>query len=320
VLSNVTQGHFYLIASLLTGSVSSCIAGDKPIYGHDDRVEVYQSNSIMCNVASSVAAMYHIDDITRLNQNQWRLDAGPTLEEKNWCNSERFISQNSGALCTAFLIGDNIAVTAGHCINDVADTHGSGLNCRDAIFVFDHRLNQYDRLPRYLNAQQIFRCNVVVNGTTSMTSVDWRVIELDRITNRHPLPVYTGNASPSATDSLDIVGHPLGLPMKVARNGELVSASGAAFFLASVDSYEGNSGSPVLAMVNGQLAVVGVLSSGETDIAQDSDSNCTYSRRCSDAGCTGERVTRANTFSPWATVVHDSPAANWLYTSNEACH
>ncbi|MEM7258173.1 MAG: trypsin-like serine protease [Pseudomonadota bacterium] len=307
------------IIALLACFTTTSVAGVKPIYGNDDRVEVYQSNTSMCNVATSVAAIYPAQALTPLQQDQWRLNAGSSLLEKNWCSSERFVTQSSGARCTAFLVSDNMAVTAGHCINDIGDKYGPGINCPNAVFVFDHQLDRYDNLPRTIGASQIYRCAAVMDGYSSMTSLDWRVVELDRSPGRRPLPVHSGQLEESPDYTLDIVGHPLGLPMKVARNGTLLNADDDQVLVAAIDSYEGNSGSPVLTEVNGQLAVIGVLSSGEIDTAVDTGSECTYSRRCSTTDCSGERITRTSAFLSWASMTHDNPQANWLYRTNRMC-
>lgn len=311
----------YSIAVMISVVVilSPASAGVKPIYGSDDRIEVREADISMCNVATSVAAIFPKTALEPLQNDKWLLDSGTSLRSKNWCETERFVNQNSGAKCTAFLISSEKIVTAGHCINDVADPYGPGLNCHEAVFVFDHKLDRYENLPRTINKNQIYQCSAVVDGTSSMTSIDWRVIELDRETRRQALPVFTGILQPELANPLDIVGHPLGLPMKVARNGQVKSTNSKGFFIADIDSYEGNSGSPVLSEINGRLAVVGVLSSGDIDSDEDTAAQCQYSRRCSSNECTGERATLSSVFSQWATIQHTSPEANWLYTTSENC-
>lgn len=302
---------------LLLIAASAATAGVKPIYGNDDRKEVHQSSLSMCNISVSVAAIFPSTAVEETN-GTYKLNSGANLLSKNWCEEERFVSQSSGALCTAFLIADDTLVTAGHCINTTDDRYGPGLNCEDTVFVFEHKLDRYDNLPKFLNENQLYFCDEVLAGAFTATAADWRVIKLDRKTRRPALPVYTEDAIPPVTSGIDIVGHPLGLPMKVARNGNIITEA-KDFLITDIDSYEGNSGSPALSEVNGQLAVVGVLSSGAPDSHTDDKRNCIYSRRCTAENCSGEKITLANLFSHWAGLAYNDRQASWIYHPNRQC-
>jgi len=54
-----------------------------------------------------------------------------------------------------------------------------------------------------------------------------------------------------------MIGHPSGLPQKVAVNASVRSLEGAAYFYTSLDAFQGNSGSPVFDRNTGE--VIGIL-------------------------------------------------------------
>ena len=98
-------------------------------------------------------------------------------------------------------------------------------------------------------------------------------------------------------DGVTVVGYPMGLPVKIAANGQVRSLE-SSFFVANLDTYGGNSGSPVfntLALVNGHLVVEGILVRGEDDFLAIS-SPCRISKRCPVHGCRGEDVVYADEF------------------------
>jgi hypothetical protein len=96
---------------------------------------------------------------------------------------------------------------------------------------------------------------------------------------------------------LVVIGHPAGLPLKVANNGHVISSeAGQPWFTASLDTYHGNSGSPIIDEATG--LVEGLLVSGAKDLYpfETTDElgthSCNKSVRCTDATCGGETVTR----------------------------
>ena len=67
-----------------------------------------------------------------------------------------------------------------------------------------------------------------------------------------------------------------------------------AFFVANLDTYGGNSGSPVFASDTNR--VEGILVRGETDFEQ-TPAGCQISLVCPTSGCRGEDITRTTQFS-----------------------
>ena len=94
------------------------------------------------------------------------------------------------------------------------------------------------------------------------------VIELDRpVTNHAPLKMRLAG-EPRVNDDLTVIGHPSGLPTKIAGGAKLRSLHNG-FIRASLDTYGGNSGSAVFN--SSTFEVEGILVRGETDFVVKSD-------------------------------------------------
>jgi V8-like Glu-specific endopeptidase len=121
-----------------------------------------------------------------------------------------------------------------------------------------------------------------------MSKDDYAFIELDRkVNDRQPLKVRkTGKISKGA--SLVVIGHPTGLPTKIADGANVRTLQGK-FFVANLDTFGGNSGSAVF---NAETEEVeGILVRGETDYVYNSSLGCQVPNVCSNDACRGEDVT-----------------------------
>lgn len=92
------------------------------------------------------------------------------------------------------------------------------------------------------------------------------------------------------SDPLYIVGCPVGLPLKHAGKAVVRDNSPKAYFIANLDAYGGNSGSPVFS-ADDQQQVEGILVRGAPDFERH-PSGCLLSKVCPDTGCEGEHVLR----------------------------
>ena len=279
-------------AILLFGTLAG--AGEKPVYGSDDRREWDQADAQACATGRSTAAMMPAKNLTRSSGNRWLLTQAKTLAESNWCADERFADQPAVATCTAFLIGLSTVATAAHCINAADDSAGPLYNCSEVVFVFDYAMMDDGETRRRYQHDQIYYCKKIVAHHYTAASGDWAVIELDRNTTRAPLPLYRSAPATIGNQTLELVGHPLGLPLKWVRNGRVLKSENKTF-TAAIDSFEGNSGSPILIRSERGIEVVGVLSKGERDYTIPKG-NCLRTRICS-GNCNGELVTRASEFA-----------------------
>lgn len=256
---------------------------EKVIYGDDNRVDIPDLfNNLYLDLAKSTAAMIASNRIVNEDGN-YKVKWG-TLADMGICSDERFASQPAVANCSGFLVADDLLVTAGHCIQNMND-------CQGNYWVFDYNTSNVQNGAITLKAESLYRCTEIVKRSLDRyTKDDFAVVRLDRpVTGRYPLHVRREGKILDKTP-LVIIGHPTGLPTKVADGAYVRSNSEATFFVANLDSFGGNSGSAVFDATTG--IVEGILVRGETDYIYDYERGCRIPKKCDLESCRGEDVTR----------------------------
>lgn len=253
----------------------------KVVYGNDDRLDVFQVSSPgLLAVTASTAAMIPLS-VLQNKGSTFELPVNKFGEDYGLCKNEPFYSQPNPAMCSAFLVGPDLLATAGHCVSELSCSANTN------AFVFDYKMTDDKTAPSSVPSDNVYFCKSVVARELTREQ-DYALIKLDRpVVGRAPLtlaktPVVQG-------DSLILVGHPSGLPTKVA-GGASVRKVETGFFVANTDSYGGNSGSAVFNAKT--LEVVGILVRGEEDYAYDYNGQCTRTNYCKDDACRGEDVTQ----------------------------
>ncbi len=253
------------------------------IYGDDNRQEVVDtSDTLMIERARSTAGMFSTSSLSAQSNGDYKI-IGKTLVERGWCPTERFSNQITSPVCTGFLVAADIIATAGHCVSKSTD-------CKNYQWVFDHKLASNTDTTTVIAKNNVYKCKSIIATVNSSTSKDdYALLRLDRkVLDRPSLEIRkSGKISDGA--SLVLIGHPKGLPMKIADRAFVRSNSATKYFVANTDSYAGNSGSPVLDATTG--IVEGILVRGESDYITTS-TGCYASFICSSTGCSGEDVTR----------------------------
>lgn len=255
---------------------------DKVIYGDDNRTEVFNTKTAMfAELANSTAAMISSSDLIATPEG-YKLTS-QDLRSRGMCSSERFLTQPTAAMCSGFLVAPDTLVTAGHCVRSASD-------CRTYKWVFDYKMSTDTTINMSMPADNVYSCKQVVATVLDSwgNKNDYAVIKLDReVTGRRPLEVRTEGAV-AVGDPLVVIGHPTGLPTKIADGAHVRSINEEFYFVANLDTYGGNSGSAVF---NADTGIVeGILVRGENDYV--SSGNCRVSKVCTDTGCRGEDVTR----------------------------
>ena len=172
-----------------------------------------------------------------------------------------------------------LSATAGHCAN-------AG-NVTTILFVFGFRMEDATTPVTRIPNKDIYRGKLVVGRAEQAAGPDWGLIQLDRpVTGRTILKVRR-TARIGDTAPVSVIGHPSGLPVKFAADANVRDNTPTAFFVANLDTYGGNSGSPVFD-ANG--VVEGILVRGEADYV--SNGTCNVSKVCPSTGCRGEDCTR----------------------------
>lgn len=272
-------------------------ASGKVIYGTDDRIDVYEeSNPDRLDWADSTCALVFTSSMLENEDGTFTLLTTPFRQlGLPPCEGEPFANQPTASFCSGFLAASDIVVTAGHC------TRSRTLENIAFVFGFD--------MENAITANTIIPANRVYFGATRLgeqvvsNGADFSVVRLDRPVSApgiDPLPFRQVGTIGVGTQ-IGVIGHPSGLPKKISFGAQTTVRSLAAeFFVANLDTYGGNSGSPVFNALTG--TVEGVLVRGETDYRR--ASGCFESNRIAD-NVGGEDVTKATVFAPF--VVESTP-------------
>lgn len=299
----------FLAAFLMIPSFASA---SRIIYGDDDRQDYSDSSADMQKLADSVVSIWDKDYMKSQN-GQTFLFTVPFEKGVGLCPGEVFGQQPIGAFCSGTLVGDDLILTAGHCITDEA-------SCAKARFVFGFndkaaanaklvdQENQISVVP--VKDSDVYSCSSIVkrnlgkqhNGTVGMiwdyimykhdrVAPDYALIKLDRKVKGHtPLPVErTKNLNEG--DSIFVIGHPVGLPVKVAGGATIRNNKPKNFYLTDLDTFGGNSGSAVFSSATNKI--VGILVRGSTDFVDAPDGrSCKIQNRVPQDYGKGEAVNR----------------------------
>ena len=268
-----------LLSSILSTQV---MAAPKIIYGEDNRLDVFEStNALHVELARSTAAMVPLNGFRETQDGLVEL-LGQTLEERGMCETERFAKQTSAANCSGFLVGDDLLVTAGHCITGQS-------SCDSYAWVFDFAVESTDQTVVKVEKSSVSNCvEVVERALTYMNNDDYALIRLDRkVEDRRVLEIRQ-EGRPAIGDELVMIGNPVGMPTKITDGATVRSLSGK-YFSADLDAFGGNSGSAVFNATTG--VVEGILVRGGTDFVQDRMNGCLVSNVVGQDTGRGEDVT-----------------------------
>jgi hypothetical protein len=262
---------------------------DKGIYGDDNRrlVEELDKQFDALQIEHSRAVLAQVpkwrvtsEDTTSLSIQTKSLTSG-----MNFCSDEKFSNLPLISSCSAFLVGEDLMLTAGHCVKDKYE-------CQKNYWVLD-----YDDASGFEGASGavVFKKEKIVTWAQVLSwsenpKLDYALIKLNRkITDRTPLKIRrTGTVDNNA--SLLVIGHPMGLPKIMADQAMIRDNSLTYTFVTNADTFSGNSGSPV---INPETNLVeGILVRGDEDFRMDINLGCNRSNHCLGSECKGETVQR----------------------------
>ncbi|MCX5787744.1 MAG: serine protease [Elusimicrobia bacterium] len=298
------------IAAVVAAVLGLCLIAEVParcqmrieaIYGKDDRVDLYQVRDPRLRRLSDSTAAFFQSAAVRVKGNTAQLALDTYGTSFGLCKDEPFYSQPSGAFCTGSLVAPNVILTAGHCVH-------TGADCRDARIVFGFSVSREGQYPTAVPASDVYQCVKILSVRKEEEGEDWGLIELDRpVEGRQPLKVNESGAIKKGAP-LVLMGYPSGLPLKVAAGASVKRVSKEGYFVADVDSYAGNSGSPVFNAETGLIE--GVLVRGGEDF--EDAGGCMKSKVYKPGDGGGEEVTRISAILP--DLPSSAPArmlANW---------
>jgi S1-C subfamily serine protease len=213
----------------------------------DDRKELDDPavDAIARRQARSVAAVIPASRLDERADGSFVLAAATLADRYQVAADERFRDQPVATHGTAFLIAPRLLATAAHVVIAADALHR-------LCFVFGFSMNG-GKASTVFPAQDVHTAKSVWLDRER----DLAVLTLDRpVAQREPL-VLRWTAGVRDGEPLYLIGHPVGLPAKLADNGTVRGDGGGDFFETDLDAMASNSGSPVFSAT--ARDVVGVL-------------------------------------------------------------
>jgi len=213
----------------------------------------------------------------RLTDSIYQIDISTTLGDLyRLCSKEPFQEQPAVGAGTAFVIDTTEMVTARHVLTK---------SLANYAIVFGFELSTTSGLVEtVIHARDIYFPQSILK---SYSNYDVVRLSVDRPINR-PKLLWKNSAELSVDSDVYMIGHPTGLPKKVAINAGISENGHPQYFYTTLDSFQGNSGSPVFDFRTHK--VIGILVSGELDYFY--NGSCYESTLCTIPYCKGEKVIR----------------------------
>jgi len=251
----------------------------KTIYGFDRRKDLYEiTDSKQLAVAGAVGGLISTESFTE-SPSGIKI-VGKTLRKtETLCGGVRFEDQPVAPYCTAFIVGSDLIATAGHCTG----------GWRDARFVLNFRALDQGSVQLDIPKSDVYRLTSLLQRAEEPDGVDFAVFRVDREIKSHEPLKLDLHGSVAQDDEVYVIGHPSGLPLKLADHAFVSQNPQRGYFIANLDTFGGNSGSPVFN--SNTHEVEGILVRGGTDYER--EGTCMVAFVCPNgtAGCRGEDST-----------------------------
>ena len=262
-----------ILVAMTFSSINLLAATSAPkiVYGEDNRVEIFEISDHLQEIAASTAGMIKKNDLLSVHKDYKLMPPKVIEKTMRLCKDERFLDQSNAMSCSGFLVGPDLLVTAGHCINSEKD-------CADSVFVFDYKLREdTKRADVVINNDKIYSCKKILNAALYNTDDgkvrhDYSLIRLDRKVEGRKILKFRTSGKVEDDAQLYVIGHPSGLPSKFAGGASVKFNSHDNYFVTNLDTFGGNSGSAVF---NAKTDTIeGILVRGSMDYIKGPSGDC----------------------------------------------
>lgn len=237
------------------------------LYGHDERSFVDRKSSLKIKELSKSIALIVSKDLVEANF-IYTLIKTTLLRDPDGmhiCPGEKFADHHAVSSCTGFLIGEDLVASAGHCFISAED-------CKNQLIAFNVKTSNEMAAGHVVFNQNIYECSEILRSVSGGRGSDYAVIRLKKkVRGATPLKLRSTGAI-TIDDQVFMIGHPLGLPLTITNAAPVNDISDPLIFKATLDSFVGNSGSPVFNSKT--FEVEGILVRGEDDFYLDQSRQC----------------------------------------------
>lgn len=274
-----------LFASLMMSFFTVLSAG-AVVYGDNDMDYIFDLSASEAKMSAPVAAMIETSSLNQLMIS----GTGESLRDRIWsafaipggdsngrrrlCPDIKFLDEIAIGTCSGVLIAPDKIATAAHCIAGENDqeylkSYSWVFNYKDPLNIsrtniyrpiaIELRLQShvriYESYERKLANEERKKIGLSAMGPDQMDFtpyLDVAVVRLDRpVEGIIPATIDFSIQEPG--NQLTMIGHPIGLPQKITRNGVLVENIGRSYSTTTLDTVKGNSGGPVFNAQTGHL-------------------------------------------------------------------
>ena len=297
-MKNLTKTTLSALAILALPLLS--FAESKSIYGSDNRLDYYEAAAGMQTISDSIVSLWKSYKVTEdTATGKFDLTTRTLGDANNLCPGEKFRDQNKGAFCSGSLVGEDLIMTAGHCIKTEED-------CKATRLVFGFKVGiAGDAGTTSIDKGEVYTCSKIVkrflggepgmeNPAGQSLGADYALIKLDRKVTGHKVLAINRRGTIKKNTKIFVIGHPSGLPLKVAADSKVRDASTKGYFVADLDTFGGNSGSAVFNTATKKIE--GILVRGDEDYTM-TPAGCYTTTTYEQTGGRGEDVTKISALS-----------------------
>lgn len=185
------------------------------LYDEDNRVDFYKlTDPKMKEAANAVAFQIYKDELKGWTFNRyWEIVTTP-LTNMGVCRQERFSDQpRMRNDCSAILIGPKQLLLPGNCITEHY--------CDNDLFYWMFNYHQDSASPMSMDRKReyFYKCEKLIKRVFNPnTAISYAIIELNKnVVGVKPVKI-SQSSSISAHTELVAIGHPSGIPQKIARD------------------------------------------------------------------------------------------------------